>query len=34
MGFFRELPNIDYQSVLPDRNSSYDYVKVKIYFVV
>ncbi len=32
MGFFRELPNIDYQSVLSDRNSSYDYVKVKNLF--
>ena len=32
MGFFRELPNIDYQSVLWDRNSSYDYVKVKNLF--
>tara|TARA_B000000557_G_C20798093_1_gene454209 strand:+ start:1024 stop:1680 length:657 start_codon:yes stop_codon:yes gene_type:complete len=32
MGFFRELPNINYQSVLPDRNSSYDYVKVKNLF--
>ena len=32
MGFFRELPNIDYQSVLSDRNSSYDYIKVKNLF--
>tara|TARA_B100001996_G_scaffold118317_1_gene89556 strand:+ start:27422 stop:28078 length:657 start_codon:yes stop_codon:yes gene_type:complete len=32
MGFFRELPNIEYLSVLSDRNSSLDYVKVKNLF--
>ena len=32
MGFFRELPNIEYLSVLSDRDSSLDYIKVKNLF--
>ena len=32
MGFFRELPNIEYLSPLADRNSSLDYIKVKNLF--
>ena len=32
MGFFRELPNILYQSFLPDKTSSLDYVEVKNLF--
>ncbi len=32
MGYFRELPNLDYQSPLPDKNSSRDYIRVKNLF--
>jgi len=32
MGFFRELPNLLYQSFLPDKTSSLDYVEVKNLF--
>ena len=32
MGFFRELPNIEYLSPLADRDSSLDYIKVKNLF--
>jgi hypothetical protein len=32
MGFFRELPNIEYLSPLADRDSSLDYIKVKNFF--
>ena len=32
MGFFRELPNVEYLSPLSDRNSSLDYIKVKNLF--
>ena len=32
MGFFRELPNIEYLSPLVDRDSSLDYIKVKNLF--
>ncbi len=32
MGYFRELPDIEYQSPLPDKNSSRDYVRVKNLF--
>jgi hypothetical protein len=32
MGYFRELPNIEYQSPLIDRNSSLDYVEAKNLF--
>ena len=32
MGFFRELPNVEYLSPLADRNSSFDYIKVKNLF--
>ena len=32
MGYFRELPNIEYLSVLSDRDSSLDYIKVKNLF--
>ena len=32
MGFFRELPNIEYLSVLSDRDTSLDYIKVKNLF--
>ena len=32
MGFFRELPNIEYLSVLSDRDSSLDCIKVKNLF--
>ena len=32
MGFFRELPNVEYLSPLADRNSSLDYIKVKNLF--
>lgn len=32
MGFFRELPNVEFLSPLADRNSSLDYIKVKNLF--
>jgi len=32
MSYFRELPNLDYQSPLSDKNSSLDYVRVKNLF--
>mgnify|MGYP001249349305 CR=1 FL=1 len=32
MGYFRELPNLLYQSFLPSKNSSLDYVEVKNLF--
>ena len=32
MGYFRELPNIDYQSFLSDNNSSQTYLRVKNLF--
>ena len=32
MGYFRELPNILYQSPIPDKNSSLDYIGVKNLF--
>tara|TARA_B100000900_G_scaffold107167_3_gene89165 strand:+ start:1149 stop:1805 length:657 start_codon:yes stop_codon:yes gene_type:complete len=32
MGFFRELPNVEYLSPLSDRNSSLDFIKVKNLF--
>ena len=32
MTYFRELPNLDYQSPLSDRNSSEQYVRVKNLF--
>lgn len=32
MGYFRELPNIEYQSTLPDRNGSDSYIRVKNLF--
>lgn len=32
MGYFRELPNLEYQSPLIDRNSSLDYVEAKNIF--
>ena len=32
MGFFRELPDVEYLSPLSDRNSSFDYIKVKNLF--
>lgn len=32
MGYFRELPNLEYQSPLIDRNSSLDYVEAKNLF--
>jgi hypothetical protein len=32
MGYFRELPNLEYQSFLPDSNSSQDYLLVKNLF--
>ena len=32
MTYFRELPNLNYQSTLPDRSSSQDYVQVKNLF--
>ena len=32
MGYFRELPNVEYQSFLSDAISSQDYLKVKNLF--
>ena len=32
MGYFRELPNLEYLSLLPDRVSSSEYVEVKNLF--
>ena len=32
MGYFRELPNLLYQSFLPSKNSSLDYVETKNLF--
>lgn len=32
MGYFRELPNVEYQSFLPEKQSSLDYVKAKNLF--
>jgi len=32
MGYFRELPNLDYQSFLPSSNSSQNYIRVKNLF--
>jgi len=32
MGYFRELPNLLYQSFLPSKNSSLDYIEVKNIF--
>jgi hypothetical protein len=32
MGYFRELPNVEYQSFLSDKNSSQDYLLVKNIF--
>ena len=32
MGYFRELPNLLYQSFLPSKNSSLDYIEVKNLF--
>lgn len=32
MGYFRELPNVEYQSFLPEKKSSLDYVKAKNLF--
>jgi hypothetical protein len=32
MGYFRELPNLEYQSFLDNRNSSEDYLLVKNFF--
>ena len=32
MGYFRELPNLDYQSFLSDSNSSQNYLRVKNLF--
>lgn len=32
MGYFRELPNIEYQSFLPEKKSSLDYIKAKNLF--
>lgn len=32
MGYFRELPDLEYQSILADRNSSDQYIKVKNLF--
>ena len=32
MGFFRELPNIAYQSPLSHKNSSRDYIDIKNIF--
>lgn len=32
MGYFRELPNVDYQSFLSDSNSSQNYLRVKNLF--
>lgn len=32
MGYFREIPNLEYQSPLVDRNSSLDYVEAKNLF--
>jgi len=32
MGYFRELPDIEYQSTLSDRDSSLDYIRVKNLF--
>jgi hypothetical protein len=32
MSYFRELPDIEYQSILPHKNSSRDYVRVKNLF--
>lgn len=32
MGYFRELPDLEYQSPITDRNSSLDYVTVKNFF--
>ena len=32
MGYFRELPDLEYQSFLKDKNSSLDYIKTKNIF--
>ena len=32
MGYFRELPNLEYLSILPDRVSSSEYVEAKNLF--
>ena len=32
MGYFRELPELDYQSFLSDSNSSSKYLRVKNFF--
>ena len=32
MGYFRELPEVDYQSFLSDSNSSQNYLRVKNLF--
>ena len=32
MGYFRELPNLLYQSFAPNKNSSMDYIEVKNIF--
>ena len=32
MGYFRELPNLDYLSILPERISSSEYVEAKNLF--